>query len=353
MMKYLSTSLWTLVSTITLLGFSVGTQADLVVLQYHHIANDSPAVTSISPDRFAKHMALLEQENMTVVDLNDAVRTVLAGEKLPERAVAITFDDAYLSIYENAWPLLKERKWPFTVFVNTQAVDEGHTVAMSWDQLRELDRHGVRIANHSVGHPYLLEPPQGMDNNDWLTQQISQAEQRIESEIGHSPRLFAYPYGEYNLAIAAWLKDNSYIAFGQQSGAIGSTSHPQILPRYPASGVYANIDTLRTKLHSLALPVPAEQVLNPILQDENPPTLSITFNRDDITPNLVQCYASGEGEVAVRRQEKNPLLSLTVQAQNAITAGRSRYNCTAPSRSQHGRFYWYSQLWINMAVANR
>ena len=55
----------------------------------------------------------------------------------------------------------------------------------------------------------------------------------------------------------------------------------------------------------------------------------------------------------VQRHEKGSNVSLTIQAQNAITAGRGRYNCTAPSHSQPGRFYWYSQLWINMAVANR
>ena len=33
----------------------------LVILQYHHVDASTPAVTSVSPETFRRHMALLEE----------------------------------------------------------------------------------------------------------------------------------------------------------------------------------------------------------------------------------------------------------------------------------------------------
>jgi hypothetical protein len=73
----------------------------LVVLQYHHVDASTPSITSVTPEQFAQHMALLEEEKMVVVDLEDVTHAILNGETIPDRAVAITFDDAYQSILES------------------------------------------------------------------------------------------------------------------------------------------------------------------------------------------------------------------------------------------------------------
>ena len=54
------------------------------------------------------------------VPLQELVDALRAGQPLPDRTAAITFDDGYISIYDTAWPLLRARGWPFTVFVNTE-----------------------------------------------------------------------------------------------------------------------------------------------------------------------------------------------------------------------------------------
>ncbi len=324
----------------------------LVILQYHHVDATTPAVTSVSPEVFREHMALLDAQDMNVVNLEEAMQLVLAGEKLPERAVAITFDDAYLSVYENAWPELKKRGWSFTMFTSTDPVDKGYADMMSWDQLREIKAGGAVIANHTRTHPYLLEVPEGQSQKDWWRDEIQHAEKRIKEETGASTRMFAYPYGEYSLDMAEWLSDKGYIAFGQQSGAVGSSAHPQVIARFPASGIYANVDTLKTKLLSLPFTVSPDQVRDPVLTD-NPPQLKLEFVIDDFRPAQVQCYAAGVGEMDIAKETSGDTLTVTMQQSSAITAGRGRYNCTAPSISQPGRFYWYSQLWVNMEVSNR
>lgn len=327
--------------------------AQLVILQYHHISDSTPAVTSISPEGFAEHLKLLADEGMVVVDLKSALHKIQNGQALPEKAVAITFDDAYSSIFDNAFPLLKQRNWPFTVFVNSKPVDEQHSNFMSWDQLREMQRHKGLIANHGVSHPYLIDVPKNKSLEEWLDSEINGAEKRLHEMLGTSHKLFAYPYGEFNLEIANWLKEQGYIGIGQQSGAVGASSNFQALPRYPASGIYANIKTLRAKLYTLAFPINAEQFVEPVLSGNNPPELTLSFSSTDINVRTIQCYSGTEGAIPTRAERNDNVITLHIQARNAIKSGRDRYNCTAPSTAKPGWYYWYSQFWINSAVKNR
>ena len=146
-----------------------------VVLQYHHVDTMTPASTSTSPERFGMHLDHLADNDFDVVPLAELVDTLRAGEPLPDRTVAISFDDGYVSIYETAWPMLKAKGWPFTVFINSEPHDQGKPLFMSWDQLRELHAGGATIANHTVSHPYLLRPPADLPatkRRGWIEDEI-------------------------------------------------------------------------------------------------------------------------------------------------------------------------------------
>jgi peptidoglycan/xylan/chitin deacetylase (PgdA/CDA1 family) len=83
---------------------------------------------------------------------------------------------------------------------------------------------------------------------------ILKAQAQIKRNLGATPEFFAYPYGEYNLALASIVTELGLIGFGQQSGAIGYHSNFSALPRFPASGQFSHLDTLSIKLLSLAFP---------------------------------------------------------------------------------------------------
>ena len=316
----------------------------LVVLQYHHISTETPAITSVSPQQFIEHMDLLSELKLEVMDLELATHKVLAGEPLPDNAVAISFDDAYYSIYEHALPELQKRGWPFTVFINTQAVDEKNKLIMSWEQIQEMEKAGVALANHSVSHAHLTDIPAGLSVEQWLEQEIWQAQRRLEEKIPGVRKMLAYPYGEFTFEIAEHIIKAGYLAYGQQSGPLGPLSHPAALPRFPASGIYANPETLKTKLLSKALPVATTQLVSPLaIQSDNPPQLKFDFPVADIRWQQIQCFATGAGAIETQVEEKDGRAFVTTQANAALTGKRSRYNCTAPSNS--GGYYWYSQPW--------
>lgn len=327
----------------------------LVVLQYHHVDIGTPASTSVTPEQFVEHMQLVESLGLEVVDLETATRALL--DTMPSKTidkpltgattkqVAISFDDAYESIFTNAYPELKRRNWPFTIFVNTQAVNEKHKGIMSWQQIQTLVDDGVTIANHSVSHAHLPIVPKSLTMDEWLELEVGQSQKELQRRLGKVSTMLAYPYGEFTLSIFPWLKERHILAFGQQSGPIGPLSHPQALSRFPASGVYANVETLKLKLLTLALPLSASELKEPIIDDaNNPPKLSLTLLKSDYDPRRLQCFASQQGAIETQVQTTKEAIILTAQAAEPLTGERGRYNCTVPS-TQAGRYYWYSQTW--------
>ena len=91
-----------------------------VILIYHHVADDTPASTSVTPERFAAHLDYLGDNDFNVMPLMDLLDAIRDEKPLPENSVAITFDDAYRSVYTIARPMLDARGWPYAVFVSTE-----------------------------------------------------------------------------------------------------------------------------------------------------------------------------------------------------------------------------------------
>jgi peptidoglycan/xylan/chitin deacetylase (PgdA/CDA1 family) len=91
----------------------------LCVLNYHRILSSADPFLDSEPDvaTFEWQMRLLKQ-CFNVLPLHDAVHT-LATERMPPRAVAISFDDGYRSIHDLAMPILVKHGLPATVFVTT------------------------------------------------------------------------------------------------------------------------------------------------------------------------------------------------------------------------------------------
>jgi peptidoglycan/xylan/chitin deacetylase (PgdA/CDA1 family) len=94
----------------------------LLILAYHGIALDDehrwkPALF-LHQDTFRARLRLIRRSGCTVLPLADALRRLYAGD-LPERSVALTFDDGTYDFYERAHPILKEFNVPATVYLST------------------------------------------------------------------------------------------------------------------------------------------------------------------------------------------------------------------------------------------
>ncbi len=319
-----------------------------VVLMYHHFGDSRHPSTNIRLEQFEAHLDHLETGGYRVWPLARLTRRLKSGQSIPDRVVAITVDDAYRSVYTEAYPRLKARGWPFTVFVASDGVDRHFQAYMNWDQLREMAANGATIANHSASHDHLTDRHPDETESAWTTRvraDIEQDQRRLTEELGTAPMLFAYPYGEYGPALLDLVTELGYTGFGQQSGAIGEDSDFAALPRFPLSERYGTLDAFRTKVATLPFPIRAVSPRSPILADaDTVPKLTLRLAPTDARLDQLTCFSQGMGRAAVSWQNRADR-RFSVMAERPQQGRRSRYNCTAPS-PHSGRYYWYSHPWL-------
>ncbi|MEH6344011.1 MAG: polysaccharide deacetylase family protein [Bermanella sp.] len=321
-----------------------------IVLQYHHISNITPASTSVSPVKFIEHLNLINDMGFQVLPLTDVIKSINNSTQPTRKTLAISFDDGYLSIYQNAFPELKKRGLPFTIFISPNAIDNQHGNSLNWQQLKEMIEHGATIANHSLNHGHLLNLNKHETMTDWknrIINNIESAQNRLVEKLAINHKLFAYPYGEFNQELINILKELNYTAFSQQSGPISSCSNLQALPRFSASGQYSELETLKIKIDSLAFDISEESPISQVHNlGEKAPLLELTIGAEDINKDQLQCFYLGERINTEVTKIVNYLI-IKATSDTPLEEGRSRYNCTAPSLSQPS-YYWYSMPFVSL-----
>jgi len=300
-----------------------------VALMYHRFGEDKYPSTNIRLEQFEAHVRELSLSAYTVWPLPRLVAALRSGEDIPERTVAITVDDAFLSVYREAFPRLKAAGMPFTLFVNPASIDEGGSDFMTWDQVREMQAAGVTIGNHSNTHLNMADADPATNRAD-----MDAATARFVAELGFAPDLFSYPYGELSADVIKVVAEAGMIAaFGQHSGAMGRAMDPYYLPRFSLNESYGEFGRFKTAINSLALPA-SDIAPTDIKLTRNPPAYGFTVAESVGSLTGLTCYVSHLGQVAPtligRRVE--------VRFTEPFPKGRGRINCTLPRAD--GRWYW-------------
>ena len=319
---------------------SYALESDCVILVYHRFSDEGPKSTSTSPEVFKQHLAYLQENDYSVLPLKTVIEKLQSKENLPPDCVSLTADDGFLSIYNEAFPLLTEYQYPMSIFVSTNPIDKKYDAMMSWSQLREMAPL-VDVFNHTVNHPHLVNLlPGTLENEVYL------AQDRISKELGVKDKYFAYPYGEYDDKTYEFLKSNNYIAFGQQSGVASQNSDFLNIPRFSMSGPYAKMDSFILKVKTLDMPLESISPKSMIIEGGFKPSLELVFSRplSKYEMNNFACYVSGQSKAIL---EWSGLQSVAVLPEEPLGVGRSRYNCTMPSK-ENGRYYWFSKLWLRL-----
>lgn len=329
-------ALWALIAIVAA-GWAppavAGAGTSATVIMYHRFGEKALPATNIRIDQFEAHIAELKSGPYTVMALADVVAALGAGRRLPERTVAITIDDAFTSVYREAWPRLRAAGLPFTLFVATDAIDRGGHGYMSWDQLRELAKAGVTIGSQTASHPHLPTLPRGK-----VREEFARSNARFKAELGFVPTLQAYPYGEASRAVMAEARAAGFTAsFGQHSGVADSVTNPDYLPRFAMNEHYG--DLKRFRMAANALPLFATDVTpsDPTLT-ANPPAFGFTVGEGVTGLGALACYSSAHGKLAVERLGRR---RIEVRPPSAFPPGRARINCTLPAGG--GRWRWFGQ----------
>ncbi len=307
---------------------------------YHRFNENKYPSTNIKINAFNDQLDIIKKENISFINPKYFEQS-LKSQKL-KRSVLITIDDAFLSFYENAWPILKKRKIPFILFVNTREV--GAFNYMNWDQIKELYKEDfVEIGNHSHSHEYLVDESEDVIRND-----ISRSIKIFKRELGKNSEFFSYPFGEYSLKFKEIIKSLGFkYAFGQHSGVIDETKDFFEFPRFPINEKYGELKRFETLIRTIPFKYknifPAEKYL---VELKNPPSVKIEFFENMKNINRINCY-SNEGNVW-RKSEVNHIndLNIEITIKEKFVGERGRINCSL--REEGGFWRW---LGIQFVIA--
>jgi peptidoglycan/xylan/chitin deacetylase (PgdA/CDA1 family) len=186
------------------------------VLCYHIV--EAPAAPRMHIDRetFRQQLRYLEMTGYNVVPLRHVYEFVTGKRaSLPKNAVVITIDDGWRSTYTEAYPELKKRKFPFTVFIYPNIIGKTSN-ALSWSQIREMSEDGVDVQSHALTHPFLTQRKHRTLTDDqyvaWLRHELAESKRILEKEAGKKVQFLAYPYGDYDDHVAKAAEDAGYTA---------------------------------------------------------------------------------------------------------------------------------------------
>ena len=309
---------------------------------YHRFGDGRFPSTNITLEQFDAHISEIQSGGYNVRPLPEIIAAFRKREPLPDRTIAITIDDAYSSVYEEAWPRLRQAGLPFTLFVATDAVDRRLADIMSWDQIRELATAGVTIGSQTASHPHMPALSQAQNQAE-----IDRSSQRFREELGFTPTLFAYPYGESGLEQQQLIRSAGFVAaFGQHSGVQHADTDLYNLPRFALNERFGSLDRFRLAANALPLPVSDVTPADTVLREQNPPAFGFTVDQRIKRLDRLNCYASNQSGAA--RLERLGPNRIEVRIDEAFDPGRGRINCTLPAGD--GRWRWFGvQFYIPKA----
>ena len=180
------------------------------ILIYHsvreHIYGEDSMLKyyTVSPEAFTAQMQYLKDNNYSVLSLDFIADALEENIPIPEKSVAITFDDGWKNQYVNAYPILRRFGYTATFFIITNTIDKSHF--FSWDQIKLMNNNGMTIGSHTRFHPFLPE----ITNPDELKKELTISKKTLEDKLGHVVDIFAYPYGHYNDAVVSAVKSVGY-----------------------------------------------------------------------------------------------------------------------------------------------
>lgn len=307
-----------------------------VVMTYHRFGETEFPSTSVEMTQFRAHIEALKDPAYTVMPLPEIVAALQSGSPLPDRTVGLSIDDAYLSAFQKAWPLLREAGFPFTLFVATDPVDRNRPGYMSWDQIRTLAANeAVTIGSQTMTHPHM--PTRSVARND---EELRVSADRIEAELGKRPTLLAYPYGETSLVIMEQARATGYTAaFGQHSGVANRTSDPYFLPRFPINVNYGSIERFRRLINTVPLPIHGLTPRDPLLPAAgpgNPPSFGFTVDHSVRSIQGLVCYHSDTSKIMQYEVMGN---RVEVRFDGPFAPGRTRINCTLQYDADRWRWF--------------
>ena len=314
-----------------------------VALCYHDVQDRVPAQTSVitlSSDELLAQFSWLEAHGYHPVGLDDLIAARDGRRALPDKAVLLTFDDGYKSMYTRVFPLLKLFHFPALLALVSgwmeakPGEDLGYDDArftrdqlLTWAQVREMEKSGlVEVASHSHElHRGVTANPQGNQQPAAVTRVYDPATRRYEDDkhyrrriakdllhsvrilkrhLGHAPRALVWPYGAYSRSTVKIAKSLDLPITLDLADGRGNVRHLQTIPRYliPTNMPLSDFVWL-LRNHDAPQPRRVAQVdldyiydADPVQQEKNLGRLVDRIKQLEINTVFLQAFADPDGD---------------------------------------------------------
>jgi peptidoglycan/xylan/chitin deacetylase (PgdA/CDA1 family) len=203
-----------------------------IVLYYHGVSGAEAAGFRRQMEYLAGHCLLVEATKILTTPAEDN-----------QLVLAVTFDDALVSVARHAAPVMREHGVPGTVFVpvadmgktpawaGAQAPGEVGELVMDERQIVELERWGFEIQSHTLTHPDLTRLDEAR-----LGDELAESKRRLEDILGHAVTALSYPHGRCNASVAERAVQAGYqMGFSIEPTAADFSPDPLRIGRFSVS----------------------------------------------------------------------------------------------------------------------
>ncbi len=257
--------------------------ADAHIFVYHRFGDSRYPSANTTKEQLIQQFEYLKEHNYKIVPIEKILTNIKAHKDIPNNWVALTIDDGYKSFYDNGLEIFKKYNYPFSVYVYVQATTQRYGDYMSWKQLKEISKYGT-VGLHSYAHPRL----QNLTNKE-IIDDTKKAYDIFVKKMGYTPKIYVYPYGEYDPRVKKILTDNFDFEaiLNQNTGSVTKNTDIKDIPRVAVIG-RSNIKyKLRYKTFNVKWHEPNVFPKNGILK-------RISANVDP-KYNSLKLYITGEG----------------------------------------------------------
>lgn len=323
------------------------------VLGYHDFSEtERETAMRIRTSKFRKQMEVIKKMDIPVISMADFIAWKDEGKTIPDKAIVITLDDGWKSVYTDAYPVLKEFEFPFTIYLYKDYVDGGGK-ALTTEMIKEMMANGATIGSHSTSHPFPQTVKKyrkmgGEAYDKFLNKEMVESKRFLDEKFSIGVDTFAYPGGYFTEEMLIKAEQVGYThLFTVQPGKVKRSLPNNILPRYVILGNHDRIFEFALSFRDSQTSMPSGTVAGLMKELAHPvqpqpgaiintrlPEISVDLSAvEDLDPGTLKMQVAGFGEVPanyaseaktfvwrVNRRLRQPVCQVQVTWKN--TAGK-------------------------------
>jgi peptidoglycan/xylan/chitin deacetylase (PgdA/CDA1 family) len=241
------------------------------VLGYHDFSETAAETEMIiRTSKFRKQMEAIRNAGLPVIKMEDFQAWKRGEKEIQDKSLVITIDDGWKAVYTDAYPILKEFGYPFTLFLYKNYVDGGGK-ALTSAMIEEMRKNGATIGSHSVSHSYpgSYRRKGAEAYEKFLRLELGESKKFLDEKFKVRVTTYAYPGGIHTPEMDPLAKEFGYEhLFTVLPGKIRRSNDDHTLPRYIILGTHDRIFELATGFNDVA---GGSATQNPVIAPQSTP----------------------------------------------------------------------------------